>query len=333
MMEKDESKSWRDAVLSVVEGTSEAIKLKKLRKQVLITLQLDDSDKASKKTFKQTIQSLEETGELSLDADGLITLTNKGKKRKPKKEKKDKKEKKKRKTEKSEESTEKEAEPPQEENSAQHADSDIKEEESPESGEDRNKACKGNPQGATRIFCGNLPFTVDEASLGTFLKDKVTHIKWITDKETGKFYGSAFLEMHDSMAAAEAVAMAGQQLMGRPIKINFAPAPPGEVWPPEKKVITGGPTAGGGRAAGGMGVKALPEKPENCLKLFIGNLSYEIDDDGIKKFFSNVEAEVKAVRWLSHKESGDFKGWYVVLNTAVVSRFSVFLDGLSSLIL
>jgi nucleolin len=314
MMETDESKSWRDSVLSVVEGTSEAIKLKKLRKQVLITLQLDESDKASKKTFKQTIQSLEETGELSLDADGLVTLTSKGKKRKPKKEKKDKKEKKKRKIEKSEHSTENEAELPQEDNSAQHADdSSTKEDEaSPESGEDRNKPCKGNPQGATRIFCGNLPFTVDEASIGTFLKDKVTHIKWITDKETGKFYGSAFVEIQDSMAAAVAVAMAGQSLMGRPIKINFAPANPGDTWPPEKKVITGGAPAT--RAAGGTGVKAMSEKPENCLKLFIGNLSYEIDDDSIKKFFSNVDAEVKAVRWLSHKESGDFKGWYVVLD-------------------
>lgn len=171
----------------------------------------------------------------------------------------------------------------------------------------KNAPCKGNPQGCTRLFLGNLPFTVDEDTIGSFLKDKVTHIKWITDKETGKFYGSAFVEMEDSLSAADAVAMAGQPLIGRPIKINFAPSREGEVWPPEKKVITGGATTGG--QAGGMGVKAMGEKPADCKKLFIGNLSYDIDDETITKFFANVEAEVKAVRWLHHKDSGDFKGW------------------------
>ena len=76
---------------------------------------------------------------------------------------------------------------------------------------DKNKPCKGNPQGVTRLFLGNLPFAVDEASLGDFFPGQVTHIKWITDKETGKFYGSAFCEMDTSESAAAAVAMAGSR--------------------------------------------------------------------------------------------------------------------------
>ena len=97
--------------------------------------------------------------------------------------------------------------------------------------------------------------------------------------------------------------------MGRHIRINFAAARPGDVWPPAKKVISGGSsTPGGGKGgqAGGSGIKAMGPKPENCVKLFIGNLSYEIDDDSITKFFANVDAEVKAVRWLSHRDTGDF---------------------------
>jgi RNA recognition motif-containing protein len=54
--------------------------------------------------------------------------------------------------------------------------------------------------------------------------------------------------------------------------------------------------------------RSLRSQPEDCQKLFIGNLSYDIDDDGIFKFFGAVDAEVKAVRWLHHKENGDFKG-------------------------
>lgn len=292
MIENEEAKKWEDAVLSIAQG--EAIKVKKLRKQVLITLQLDEDDKAAKKTFKQTVQGLEESGQISLDSEGVVTLSEKSKKRKSKEEKKAKKTKRSKTTE----------------HSDARAEADNTEGDSSTDNKDKNKPCTGNPQGVTRLFVGNLPFAVDEASLGEFFKNNVTHIKWITDKETGKFYGSAFVEMKDSVAAADAVASAGEKMLGRPVKVNFAPAREGDVWPPEKKVITGGPTGSTGN--NGEGVKQpkeMSEKPENCVKLFIGNLSYDIDDEGITKFFANVDAEVRSVRWLHHKDSGDFKGW------------------------
>jgi len=176
----------------------------------------------------------------------------------------------------------------------------------------KNKPCKNNPLGITRLFLGNLPFTVSEPTLNAHLNDTITHIKWITDKTTGKFYGSAFVEVRNSKDAAKAMKeINGSLLMGRPIKINYAPMRPGEEkdWPPKSKVITGGKVANaGGGQAGGKGLKAMSVKPEGCCKLFIGNLSYDIDDEGITKFFMGVEAEIKAVRWLYHKESGDFKG-------------------------
>ena len=101
---------------------------------------------------------------------------------------------------------------------------DDQEENKLSSDKSKNKQCKGNPQSVTRIFLGNLPFAVDDTLLKTFLPG-VTHIKWITDKETGKFYGSAFVEMETSAFvemetssnAADAVAKAGSQLMGRPM--------------------------------------------------------------------------------------------------------------------
>lgn len=144
------------------------------------------------------------------------------------------------------------------------------------------------------------------------MKDCVTHIKWITDKTTGKFYGSAFCEVRTSKDAAMCMSkINGSQLMGRPVKINYAPVREGEEgdWPPRSRVITGGKVANsGGGQAGGAGIKAMSVKPEGCCKLFIGNLSYDIDDEGITKFFSGVDAELKSVRWLHHRDSGDFKG-------------------------
>ena len=260
------------------------------------------------------MQALETGGKLTLDAEGDVTLneTKKEKKNKAKKDKQEKKEKKKRKksVDEDEDDEEEKGEGKKQKLDDEEEPEQAQEEEEEEQAEepvavDKNRPCPGNPSGYTRLFLGNLPFTVDEASLRTFMNPaEMTHVKWITDKETGKFYGSAFIEMKTSKCGATAVKERnGEKLLGREIKINFAPSREGDVWPPEGKEVTGN-----GGQAGGSGVKAMSVKPDNCMKLFVGNLSFEIDDDTIIKFFANVEAEVKAVRWLHHKDSGDFKG-------------------------
>jgi RNA recognition motif-containing protein len=71
-----------------------------------------------------------------------------------------------------------------------------------------------NPDRITRLFCGNLNKKMTEDDIKGCLSG-ITHIKWITDKETGEFYGSSFLEMKDAGCAAAAVAMDKQKFMGR----------------------------------------------------------------------------------------------------------------------
>ena len=56
-------------------------------------------------------------------------------------------------------------------------------------------------------------------------------------------------------------------------------------------------------------VKPLSEKPFQCTTLFMGNLSFAIDDDAIYNFFKDgCGAEMLRVRWLTHQDSGEFKG-------------------------
>mmetsp|Transcript_5490 Transcript_5490/g.7006 ORF Transcript_5490/g.7006 Transcript_5490/m.7006 type:complete len:344 (+) Transcript_5490:164-1195(+) len=287
-------------------SSSSSMDVKKLRKIILLQLQTDSDDKGAKKKYKKAVKALESDGKIKLDSDGLITLLEKKKSKKDKKKRK---------------SSDNDDEPDISSKKQKGDDDNIsddtnekatssaekfqKEEGKEKTEQNKNKPCKGNPLGVTRLFVGNLPFAVDETSLNEFTSPAIiTHIKWITDKETGKFYGSAFVEMKNSKDGAIAVTEKnGEKLMGRVIKINYAAAREGDVWPPKTKEMTGN-----GGQAGGSGVKAMSEKPDNCVKLFIGNLSYDIDDDAIVKFFANVEAEVKAVRWLHHKDSGDFKG-------------------------
>lgn len=248
----------KESILSILKHGSE-LKVKKLRKQVLLSLQQDETDKTAKKAFKKTIQELETNKTLTLDVEGIVKLQ----KRK------------------------------------------LQVSDSPHQKKKAKTDDATNPQGITRLFLGNLPFAVNEDSLEAFIPG-MTHVKWITDKETGKFYGSAFVEMDTPESASRAVAHNQSQLMGRPIKINYAAARPGDKWPPDSKSSSGGATTG--KSAGGTGIQNMSKKPLDCRKLFVGNLSYDIDDEGITKFFRNADAEVKAVRWLHHQDTGDFKG-------------------------
>ncbi|MEM7409952.1 MAG: RNA-binding protein [Myxococcota bacterium] len=76
-----------------------------------------------------------------------------------------------------------------------------------------------------KIYVGNLPFSVTEGEL----KDAfgrhggVESVAVITDRETGRPRGFAFVEMEDENAAGEAIrALDGTDFGGRSIRVNEA---------------------------------------------------------------------------------------------------------------
>ena len=157
-----------------------------------------------------------------------------------------------------------------------------------------------NPTGATRLFMGNLPWSITDDQLAEACGCELRAIKRITDKESGKFYGSVFVEASDAAAAGAAVKKSGQDVGGRPVKIAFAPPRPGDVWPPrgndsqtrQKETVVREKT---------------PRPEQGTLKLFIGNVAYEATDSDVRKLFEPV-APIRGVRWVTHKHSGEFKG-------------------------
>ena len=84
-----------------------------------------------------------------------------------------------------------------------------------------------------RLYVGNLPYTIDEAGLRSFFGDgvdgvKVTQVKIITDRETGRPRGFAFVELGSPEHAKAAITkFNGQDLGGRTIVVNEAREPPG----------------------------------------------------------------------------------------------------------
>ncbi|CAM9571933.1 unnamed protein product [Chrysoparadoxa australica] len=174
----------------------------------------------------------------------------------------------------------------------------------------------GNPGKCTRLFIGdcppastcNLSFKIDEDSLKAAIPG-ITHIKWITDKETGKFYGSSFVEVATARDAGQAVAMAGQKLLGRPLKVNFAPARPGDVWPPveEEEASMEALNNREQRSLSKKSMGELRERPsEDVAKIFVANIAHEANDEDVAEFFAG--AEITKVRWLTHQDTGSFRG-------------------------
>jgi cold-inducible RNA-binding protein len=91
------------------------------------------------------------------------------------------------------------------------------------------------------IFVGNLDFAATESSIRTLFEahGKVDRVSLVTDRDTGRPRGFAFVEMSDSAEADRAIAaLNGTELGGRNLNINEA-RPKGE--------------GGGGRGGSGGG--------------------------------------------------------------------------------
>lgn len=97
-----------------------------------------------------------------------------------------------------------------------------------------------------KLFVGGLSWdTTDQSLRAAFERfGVVTDAKVITDRETGRSRGFAFVTFDDADAAKAAIAaMDGSMLDGRTVRVNEA----------EEKPRTGGGGFGGGGGGGGRG--------------------------------------------------------------------------------
>jgi cold-inducible RNA-binding protein len=105
------------------------------------------------------------------------------------------------------------------------------------------------------IFVGNLDFAATESSIRTLFEahGTVERVNLVTDRDTGRSRGFAFVEMTDSAEADRAIAaLNGSELDGRALNINEArPKPQGGGGGGGRGFGGGG--GGGGRPSGGGG--------------------------------------------------------------------------------
>ena len=94
----------------------------------------------------------------------------------------------------------------------------------------------------SKIYVGNLPFTADETSVRALFEQHgaVDSVSLINDRDTGRPRGFGFVEMARADAARAIQNLNGQDMNGRPLKVNEAQDKP-----------TGRRSGGGGGGYGG----------------------------------------------------------------------------------
>ena len=84
---------------------------------------------------------------------------------------------------------------------------------------------------STRLFVGNLSFDTNELELRDVFgqSGEILEVKVVTDRETGRSRGFAFVEMSSAEGATKAISeLNGRELAGRTLKVSEAEARPGQ---------------------------------------------------------------------------------------------------------
>lgn len=82
----------------------------------------------------------------------------------------------------------------------------------------------------TRLYVGNLPYNASETQIQAWIEQsgsrRVTEVKIITDRDTGRPRGFAFVELTEPQMARSAIAeLHGTSFGGRTIVVNEAKEP------------------------------------------------------------------------------------------------------------
>ncbi len=109
-----------------------------------------------------------------------------------------------------------------------------------------------------KLYIGNLPFSATEAELREVFEQHgtVESINVITDRETGRPRGFAFIEMEDAGADAARQALDGKDLGGRNIRVD------------EAHDRRGGGGGGGGRGGGAAAAEAAAAEAATAISGF-----------------------------------------------------------------
>ncbi|KAI3943854.1 hypothetical protein MKW92_046694 [Papaver armeniacum] len=139
--------------------------------------------------------------------------------------------------------------------------------------------------GSKKLFVGNLSFSLEQEDLVEFFKDagQIVNVQFATDGD-GRFKGHAIVEFATEESVQKALERNGQNLMGKSVKLSL----PGK---------TGGAGSGWRSDVDAESPKtnSKPKTPTTpqVKKLFVGNLSFSLEQKDLEEFFKDAGEIVK----------------------------------------
>ncbi|XP_074286700.1 phragmoplastin interacting protein 1 [Silene latifolia] len=145
---------------------------------------------------------------------------------------------------------------------------------------------KSNEGDVKKVYVGGMPYYSTEDDIRNYFAQcgLITDIDCMFFPETGKFRGIAIITFQTEEAAENALVLDGSDMDGLYLKIQ-----------PYK---TTRPTRTSNFS---------PPVVEGYNRIYAGNLSWDITEDDLRKFFS--DCNISAIRFGEDKETGDFKGY------------------------
>ena len=131
------------------------------------------------------------------------------------------------------------------------------------------------------------------------------NVRWGTDRETGDFKGYGHVEFANAEEGPKAaIQLMGQECCGRAMRIDFAAD--------KRNNKNGG--AGGRKSSPGKNGRAIVDRPlsertPGSTKIFIGNLSWSVEDKNIYELFDDCKDDIQSIRWCTDRETGQFRGF------------------------
>ncbi|KAK5795330.1 hypothetical protein PVK06_036592 [Gossypium arboreum] len=157
---------------------------------------------------------------------------------------------------------------------------------------------------ATKVYVGGIPYRYTEDDIRYYFEScgTITDVDCMKFPDTGKFRGIAIISFETEAAAKEALAldraeMGGMQLTIQPYKSTRA-----------------------NKATG-----FAPKMVEGYNRIYVGNLSWDITEDDLKRFFS--DCNISSIRFGTNKETEEFRGYaHVDFSDSVSVAMALKLD-------
>ncbi|XP_076950573.1 polyadenylate-binding protein 2-like [Bidens hawaiensis] len=146
-------------------------------------------------------------------------------------------------------------------------------------------SAKEAPSESKTLFMGNLSFSIEKSHIVDFFKDTAEVVEVRFAKKNGRLAGYGHVDFASPDAAQKALKLNGELLLDRAVKLDLG----------KKKDPSNGQTFETANLA-----------PSDSKTLFIGNLSYSVEESHIVDFFKDT-AEVVEVRFA--KKDGRFAGF------------------------